>query len=80
MPLGTALRPLKAEDDVVSPRAHARAAGVSFARVAITFCLALALSSVPIFSTVLPPLLDYPNHLARMHVVAALDGSPCCSK
>jgi hypothetical protein len=25
---------------------------------------------VPVFSTVLPPLLDYPNHLARMHLLA----------
>jgi len=30
----------------------------------------LALSAVPVFSTVLPPLLDYPNHLARMHLLA----------
>jgi hypothetical protein len=25
---------------------------------------------VPVFSTVLPPLVDYPNHLARMHLLA----------
>ena len=25
---------------------------------------------MPVFSTVLPPLLDYPNHLARMHLLA----------
>jgi len=30
----------------------------------------LALFSVPIFSTVLPPLFDYPNHLARFWVLA----------
>ena len=30
----------------------------------------LAVASVPIFSTVLPPLVDYPNHLARMHLLA----------
>jgi hypothetical protein len=29
----------------------------------------LTLSSVPIVSTVLPPLVDYPNHLARMHLL-----------
>ena len=34
------------------------------------FALLLALSAVPVFSTVLPPLLDYPNHLARMHLLA----------
>jgi hypothetical protein len=31
----------------------------------------LALYSVPLFSTVLPPLFDYPNHLARFAVLAA---------
>ena len=47
----------------------------SFARIALAFCLALALSAVPIFSTVLPPILDYPNHLARMSILAADGGS-----
>jgi len=28
------------------------------------------LAAVPPFSTVLPPLVDYPNHLARMHLLA----------
>jgi hypothetical protein len=28
------------------------------------------LAAVPVFSTVLPPLVDYPNHLARMHLLA----------
>ena len=28
------------------------------------------LAAVPLFSTVLPPLFDYPNHLARMHVLS----------
>ena len=30
----------------------------------------LTLAAVPPFSTVLPPLVDYPNHLARMHLLA----------
>jgi len=34
------------------------------------FALLVTLSAVPVFSTVLPPLLDYPNHLARMHLLA----------
>ena len=25
---------------------------------------------MPVFSTVLPPIFDYPNHLARMHLLA----------
>ena len=30
----------------------------------------MMLAAVPLFSTVLPPLFDYPNHLARMHLLA----------
>jgi hypothetical protein len=39
-------------------------------RVAAGFLVLLALAVAPIFSTVLPPLVDYPNHLARMHLLA----------
>ncbi len=39
-------------------------------RVWVVFALLLALVAAPVFSTVLPPLLDYPNHLARMHLLA----------
>jgi len=34
------------------------------------FAVLLAIVSVPVFSTVLPPLVDYPNHLARLHLLA----------
>jgi hypothetical protein len=34
------------------------------------YALLMMLVAVPIFSTVLPPLFDYPNHLARMHLLA----------
>src|SRR5260370_37533542 len=34
-------------------------------RVLLAGAALLALFSVPVFSTVLPPLFDYPNHLAR---------------
>jgi hypothetical protein len=37
--------------------------------IAPAFVLLLALVSVPIFSTVLPPLVDYPNHMARFHLL-----------
>jgi hypothetical protein len=39
-------------------------------RVWAVFALLLALVAAPVFSTVLPPLSDYPNHLARMHLLA----------
>jgi hypothetical protein len=34
------------------------------------FTVLLAVVAIPLLSTVLPPLVDYPNHLARMHVLA----------
>jgi len=35
------------------------------------FLLLLIVAAAPVFSTVLPPLVDYPNHLARMHLLMA---------
>jgi hypothetical protein len=41
------------------------------AKIFAAFLLLLALVSAPLFSTVLPPLVDYPNHLARLQLIAA---------
>lgn len=38
--------------------------------------LMLGLLAIPIFSVVVPPLGDYPNHLARMHILASYADSP----
>jgi len=35
------------------------------------FLILAAIACVPLLLTELPPLLDYPNHLARMHLLAA---------
>ncbi|MEP9354418.1 hypothetical protein ABLE93_12550 [Xanthobacter sp. KR7-65] len=40
--------------------------------ILVLFVACLALVSVPILSHPIPPLSDYVNHLARMHVIAAL--------
>ncbi len=40
-----------------------------FGRVVAAFAILLAIACGPVFSTVLPPLVDYPNHLARMHLI-----------
>lgn len=40
----------------------------------IVFALLLVAVATPIFTDRLPPLADYVNHLARMHVLAAIDG------
>jgi hypothetical protein len=38
--------------------------------VAAAFAALLVIVAAPLFSTVLPPLVDYPNHLARLHLIA----------
>ncbi|HKT20241.1 MAG TPA: hypothetical protein VJR47_19465 [Stellaceae bacterium] len=45
---------------------------LSGGRFWLLFALLLALSAVPLGLTALPPLLDYPNHLARMHLLPRL--------
>jgi hypothetical protein len=40
------------------------------------YLVVLILLAVPIMSVVVPPLVDYPNHLARMHILAAYTSSP----
>src|SRR5436190_18694095 len=49
---------------------HPVPAGRPGIRVLIAGVALLALFSVPIFSTVVPPLFDYPNHLARFWILA----------
>jgi hypothetical protein len=43
--------------------------------VALGFALLSLVAVIPVASVRLPPILDYPNHLARMHILAALPGS-----
>ena len=42
--------------------------------IGLLFVVCLALVSIPILTHPIPPLSDYVNHLARMHVIAALPG------
>jgi hypothetical protein len=44
--------------------------------VAVLFGVLLLLASIPVWTHPLPPLSDYINHLARMHVIATLDSDP----
>ena len=44
--------------------------------VAILFVILMAAALLPIATHPLPPLADYPNHLARTHVIDALDSDP----
>ena len=44
--------------------------------IAVLFVVLLAMTAVPILLHPLPPLSDYVNHLARMHVIAAINSDP----
>jgi hypothetical protein len=54
----------RGEEIAASPR--------SAGRFALAFAILLVLSCVPLLLTALPPLLDYPNHLARMYLLPHL--------
>ena len=49
-------------------KGEGRIAGLGFALLAL-------IAVLPVISVSLPPILDYPNHLARMHILAALPES-----
>lgn len=65
-----------ANGDAVADRAGIDLADMPFRVFAAAFVALLLVACVPLALTPLPPLVDYPNHLARMHVLAALSGSP----
>jgi hypothetical protein len=45
-------------------------------QIAVLLFLMLLVASIPIWTNPLPPLADYINHLARMHVIASIDKDP----
>jgi hypothetical protein len=42
-------------------------------QIAVLFFALLLLTTIPVWTHPLPPLADYVNHLARMHVIATID-------
>jgi hypothetical protein len=56
-----------------------RTPGISGPQVAVLFVALTLLISIPIWTHPLPPLSDYVNHLARMHVIATLTTNPLLS-
>ncbi|MDB5394289.1 MAG: Conserved rane protein of unknown function [Rhodospirillales bacterium] len=48
--------------------------------VALAFLALALLALVPVATVKLPPILDYPNHMARMYILAALPGTPDLAK
>ena len=57
-----------------------RASAFTGAQVFVMFLVFLLLISVPVWTHLLPPLSDYVNHLARMHVIATIDKNPNLAK
>lgn len=68
---------------VLQPRkglSYRRASGFPASQLLVLFGVLLLLSSIPIWTYPLPPLSDYINHLARMHVIAKGAGDPTLSQ
>ena len=53
-----------------------RSGDLSFGKVAALFVLLLAITSIPVVLHPWPPMSDYVNHLARMHVIATINSDP----
>jgi hypothetical protein len=65
------------ENGGVRPRRSAEFSGV---QVAVMFAALVLVASIPIITHPLPPLADYVNHLARMHVIASIGHDPDLSR
>jgi hypothetical protein len=50
------------------------------AHILALFALLIGAVSIPVLTHRLPPLSDYVNHLARMHVIDAIDSDPYLAK
>src|SRR5437764_5907710 len=57
-----------------------RSIGFSGAQTAVLFVVFALVASIPIITHPLPPLTDYVNHLARMHVIATIGNDPDLSR
>jgi hypothetical protein len=62
--------------DFLPPRPLRRSANFTGLQIGV-LCLALLMvASIPVLTQPLPPLEDYINHLARMHVIASIGSDP----
>jgi hypothetical protein len=58
------------------PKSPARAGHFSNAQIAALFAVLAVIASIPVLLYPWPPLGDYINHLARMHVIATIRSDP----
>jgi hypothetical protein len=66
--------------DIFPPRHLRRSAGFSGLQIGVVCFALLMVASIPILTQPLPPLEDYVNHLARMHVIATIDSDPALAR
>jgi hypothetical protein len=59
--------------DSYAPQKLRRSASFSGLQIAVVCSALLMVASIPVLTQPLPPLEDYVNHLARMHVIASID-------
>jgi hypothetical protein len=70
------LSPNKAVNAPTPELQRARSHGFSAPQIGVLFVAFTLLISIPVWTHPLPPLSDYVNHLARMHVIATLAKNP----
>jgi len=63
-----------------APRRLDQAVDFSNGQIAALFVTLVIITSIPILLYPWPPLADYMNHLARMRVIAAINGDPDLSR
>jgi hypothetical protein len=64
----------------LSGPSRTRITDLAGSQVAILFFVLTLLISIPVWTHPLPPLSDYVNHLARMHVIATLPSNPLLAR
>ena len=63
-------------DAAAAPMRARRPAAFSKGKIALLFVALMAIAAVPILLNPLPPISDYINHLARMHIIATGNSDP----
>jgi len=66
--------------NIFPPRQLRRSASFSGLQIAVICMALLMVASIPVLTQPLPPLEDYVNHLARMHVIASIDSDPALAR
>jgi hypothetical protein len=66
--------------DIFPPHPLRRSANFTGLQITVVCLALLMVAAIPILTQPLPPLEDYVNHLARMHVIASIDRDPALAR